>query len=321
MPASAACGWPVSAEAADAVSPSGTYLPDGVADAGVDPTRDMYEDLNRAFRFFNTRLFGNTLRPSLITIRATGHTYGYFSAGRFVDTRTGERVNEIAFNPEAFAQNSVEDVLSTLAHEMVHQQQYELKTNSRRAYHNKDFENRMRAIGLVPSATGLPGGPSLGERMSHYVDVDGEFLKAANELVDASFRLRWSDRFVTRALTRVVFAKAQPSAPTRRRGTSSDETPPEGLALPPAALADPPTSEAVDEGGMPTPAAGALPPGVRISPAPVDLMGELQVPRPKPKAASSKTKQHCPGCYNAAWGKPSLHLVCGDCKLTFVLSD
>lgn len=289
--------------------------------ADVDPTRDMYEDLNRAFRFFNARLFGNSLRPSLITIRATGHTYGYFSAGRFVDTRTGERVNEIAFNPEAFAQNSVEDVLSTLAHEMVHQQQFELKTNSRRAYHNKDFENRMRAIGLVPSVTGLPGGPSLGERMSHYVDVDGEFLKAANELVDASFRLRWSDRFVTRALTRVVFAKAQPSAPTRRRGSAPDETPPEGSALPAAALVDPPVSGVEAESEVPSPAGPAMPPGVRVSPAPIDLMGELQVPRPKAKGTSSKTKQHCPGCYNAAWGKPSLHLVCGDCKLSFVPSD
>lgn len=99
--------------------PSGTYDPDAMPEAveSLDPTRDLYEDLNLAFRFFNERLFSNALKPSLITLRATGRTHGYFSPGRFVDTRTGVKVNEIAFNPEDFARRGVEDVLSTLVHE------------------------------------------------------------------------------------------------------------------------------------------------------------------------------------------------------------
>ena len=32
------------------------------------------------------------------------------------------------------------------------------------------------------------------------------------------------------------------------------------------------------------------------------------------KKAASKTKYTCPECDAAAWGKPELDLVCGDCE-------
>ena len=328
------------------MQPSGTYDPDEVTPLqGLDPTRDMYEDLNRAFRFFNERLFEGKLQPSLITVRATGRTYGYFSAGRFVDTGKGKRVNEIAFNPEAFAQRGVEDVLSTLVHEMVHQQQYEGGTASRRAYHNKDFEKKMRAVGLVPSATGLPGGPSVGEKVTHYVDVDGPFLAAAKELVDAEFRLRWSDRFITQPYPRVVFAKAVDGAPARRRSAASNAPQPGGAdfdddpfpplpsepATPAPTLAAPepaappgrpmrPATAGCANSAEPASLSPASAPGAQPSPAPAEILGGLQVLRPKPRASASKSKHVCPSCGNAAWGKPSLRLVCGDCSEPYVLT-
>lgn len=213
--------------------PSGVYGPDRIeaADA-LDPTRDLYGDLNHAFRFFNERLFAGGLQPTLITLRATGRTYGYFAAERFVDTSTGRRVHEIAFNPETFAQRGIEDVLSTLVHEQVHLLQYQDGSASRRAYHNKDFEKKMRAVGLVPSSTGQPGGPSVGEKMTHYVDIDGPFLVAARELVDNAFRLRWSDRFISQRFSRVVFAKAVPGGLNRRKGARAPEPPPPATPAP-----------------------------------------------------------------------------------------
>lgn len=274
---------------ANAAVPSGSYVPDD--GALLDPTRDLYEDLNRAFRFFNERLFKGQLQPSLITLRATGRTLGYFSQGRFVETGTGKRVNEIAFNPEAFAQRGVEDVLSTLVHEMAHQQQFEDGTASRRAYHNKDFEKKMRAVGLVPSATGLPGGPSVGERMTHYIDIDGPFLRVARELIDSQFRIRWADRFSTiEGMSQVVIAAAVESAPARR-------------------------AKAGEPGERPAPdpiisAAGEVP----RSRAPVETLSGIQVPRPQPKPNLSKTKHVCLVCGTSAWGKPSLNLICGDCQ-------
>lgn len=33
------------------------------------------------------------------------------------------------------------------------------------------------------------------------------------------------------------------------------------------------------------------------------------------KKRASKTKYSCPDCQAAAWGKPELHIVCGDCDI------
>jgi hypothetical protein len=35
--------------------------------------------------------------------------------------------------------------------------------------------------------------------------------------------------------------------------------------------------------------------------------------------AASKSRFTCPGCQAKAWGKPALHIVCGDCGKTMVL--
>ena len=274
---------------------SGTSDPDGRpgTDAPLDPTRDTYGDLNLAFRVFNERLFQARLSPTLITLRASGRTYGYFCAERFIDTRTGRRVHEIAFNPETFAQRGVEDVLSTLVHEMCHQQQHEDRTASRRAYHNRDFELKMRAVGLVPSATGQPGGPSVGEKMTHYIDRDGPFLRVATELLDSDFRIRWADRFLTQAMPRAVIATAVPGGLARRRTSAPVEAAP-AHPTQPSLTAAPQASKALS---------GAV----------------VSVARPTTPAARSKSKHTCPGCAAAAWGKPTLQLVCGRCSVPFVV--
>ena len=36
---------------------------------------------------------------------------------------------------------------------------------------------------------------------------------------------------------------------------------------------------------------------------------------PKGKAAPTRAKFVCPGCKAAAWGKPGLNLLCGDCQV------
>jgi hypothetical protein len=39
------------------------------------------------------------------------------------------------------------------------------------------------------------------------------------------------------------------------------------------------------------------------------------------KKAASKTKYTCPGCGLNAWGKPEIHLVCGECKERMAADD
>lgn len=307
---------------------SGSYDPVLVDDG--DPTQETYADLNRAFRFFNERLFDGRLQPSLITLRARGRTNGYFSSERFVHA-DGRRSHEIALNPEMFACFTIERSLSTLVHEQVHQIQFQDGTASRRGYHNTDWADRMEAIGLMPSTTGRPGGARTGEMVTHYLIPGGRFLVAVRELLDDSFRARWADRFVTVPRQEWLAAEGEGEDPTAATASSTGADPdPEA----PTAVVPHGVSMAVwprqEEGREATgrefgedescPAAATEP---MLAATGCQPGGEPPVAATNPMAFvfgrtarvdNSKTKFVCGGCRAAAWGKRSLKLVCGDCQ-------
>lgn len=158
------------------------------------PTPQAYEELQTAFDHFNRSIFESRLPPCLITLQREKRTYGYFSRGRFGDV-SGEVTDEIAMNPSYFAVRPVKETLSTLAHEMVHAEQFHFGKPGRRGYHNIEWADRMEAIGLMPSNTGKPGGKRVGEQMTHYVIEGGKFDRACDALLSESFRLSWFDRF------------------------------------------------------------------------------------------------------------------------------
>ena len=117
--------------------------------------------------------------------------FGYFSAERF-QSRDGAqaRVHEIALNPEGFRGESDEEILSTLGHEMTHVWQKEYGKAGRGRYHNRQFAAKMHSIGLMPSATGKPGGAVTGDHMSHYILPDGHFITSCRQFLER-YRLTW----------------------------------------------------------------------------------------------------------------------------------
>jgi len=157
------------------------------------PTRTTYAELQKAYDHFNRSLFKDELPPCLITLQRERRTYGYFSGDRWRNA-DGETTDEIALNPEHFSSRSIEEVLSTLVHEMVHLWQHHFGRPGRRRYHNKEWAVKMEAVGLGPSDTGRPGGNLTGESMSHYIIKDGPYVKSAARLVEAGFELSWVDR-------------------------------------------------------------------------------------------------------------------------------
>ena len=84
----------------------------------ANPTAKTYAALNRAFDFFNDRLFGGELPPCLVTLQRKNKAYGYFAGGRFGSKDGAEITDEIALNPSHFKSRTDEQSLSTLAHEM-----------------------------------------------------------------------------------------------------------------------------------------------------------------------------------------------------------
>jgi predicted SprT family Zn-dependent metalloprotease len=80
---------------------------------------------------------------------------------------------------------------------MAHLEQHHFGKPSRTGYHNKEWAGVMRAVGLIPSDTGAPGGHEVGQKVSHYIEDDGSFAKACAELMrhgfDALYVERWHD--------------------------------------------------------------------------------------------------------------------------------
>ena len=87
-----------------------------------------------------------------------------------------------------------ESIISTLVHEMAHVWQETYGDPSRRGYHNRQWAEKMREIGLQPSSTGEPGGRETGQSMTHYILPDGRYTKTYAKLALSGFQLHWPNR-------------------------------------------------------------------------------------------------------------------------------
>jgi len=203
----------------------------------VAPTIEAYDELQQAFDFFKSELFGGELPDCLLTLVREKNTYGYCSYRRF-GRRSGEQVDELAMNPAYFASRTVRDTLSTLVHEMVHVWQRQYGKPGRGRYHNVEWGDKMETLGLMPSNTGQPGGKRTGDQMTHYIIKGGAFDLACSELLTAEFTLSWLDRFpVVDPVSPLTFPKlrADDDDDEGERGDDDDIEPlPPGLIEPPS---------------------------------------------------------------------------------------
>ncbi len=162
--------------------------------AKESPNR-QYVTLAAAFDFFNRRLFAGQLPPALITLQRKAGSHGYYSAKRFEGRADAEReTDEIALNPGTFEGRTDAEILSTLVHEMAHHWQAYCGKPARGRYHNHEWADKMEALGLVPTATGEPGGRRVGQAMTHRIAAGGAFDLACRELLADGVRLEWQSR-------------------------------------------------------------------------------------------------------------------------------
>ena len=160
-----------------------------------NPTDRTYSDLTAAYDFFNARLFDGRLPRCLVTLQRKNKARGYFAGERFGSRDGDEVTDEIALNPAEFARRTDREVLSTLVHEMTHLEQHHFGEPSRSGYHNAEWGGLMRAVGLIPSDTGEPGGKATGQRMTHYIEQGGRFDVACAELIGNGFAMAYVDRW------------------------------------------------------------------------------------------------------------------------------
>jgi len=160
----------------------------------LTPTEQTYGEFQRAFDFFNERLFGMALPHVLITLKCKPRSLGHFASERFAGiVEQDARAHEIALNPLHFGVRTTREILSTLVHEMVHLRQHVEGKACRPGYHDKTFAVMMLDVGLHPSDTGAPGGSMVGQKMSHYILDNGPYDLACAELLSEGFSLTWAD--------------------------------------------------------------------------------------------------------------------------------
>jgi len=291
------------------------------------PTPIVYKEWQSAWEFFNDRLFNGELPPCLITLHRHPKSKGYFSENRFVN-RDGETTSEIALNPEYFASATPKSVLSTLVHEQAHQWQAVFgKDKSRVTYHNTEWADKMTAIGLESSTTGMPGGKRTGEKVTHYIVQGGPFDVFCDELLATGDFVTWFDRHsaADAESSHFIYNGTVPTADDPSATPSDVQEPPEGDAQTAAPVGpDAPTSASGPAPAVPiAPATKAAKPGPA---APVDkpigaqVAAKLSTPTARKTANGGKDKSNrakyvCSDCSNAAWGKPAMHLICGKCNI------
>jgi hypothetical protein len=146
-------------------------------------TKRQFNTLEDIFNFYNEALFKSELPPCLVNLSRHKGAHGFFSAERWHERENGLAVHEISLNPDTMTRTVLE-WQSTLVHEMVHLWQEVSGKPSRNAYHNRQWADKMKAVGLMPTDTGAPGGKTTGQRMSHYIIEGGPFAIAFDQVGD-----------------------------------------------------------------------------------------------------------------------------------------
>jgi ribosomal protein S27AE len=154
-------------------------------------TLKEYQGFQRAYDFFNRELFAGSLPQVLVTLQRHANTRGYFSPERFKGRVEKAVVHELALNPDTFTGRTDELILSTLTHEMCHVWQETHGEPSRRGYHNRQWAEKMRQVGLQPTSTGEPGGMETGQAVTHLIIPEGRYSKAYARLAETGFQLHW----------------------------------------------------------------------------------------------------------------------------------
>lgn len=157
---------------------------------GAPPTAQQFEAYQQMYDYFNRELFGGSLPSVLLNFSRLSRTYGFFAPERWRSSSGRAKTHEISLNPVHLMSRPAREVASTLVHEMVHLWQHEHGEPSRSGYHNKQWAEKMLAVGLHPSDTGEAGGKETGQHMSHYIEPGGPFDRAFARMPEA-FLLPW----------------------------------------------------------------------------------------------------------------------------------
>ncbi len=155
---------------------------------------DLAEQINeRIFIPHLTDEEGMRLGPApdcILTIQSFGRSKG-FAAKTVWSDNYGQYLDQITLIFRQHHPGDVKDIAGTLAHEMMHAKQFHDGKSGVRNYHNRQFSNWMKSIGIQTSQTGKPGGAEIGTGMRQYIIDGGPFDRVIDEIIAAGFEFPW----------------------------------------------------------------------------------------------------------------------------------
>tara|TARA_Y100001968_G_scaffold74966_1_gene66357 strand:- start:3385 stop:4266 length:882 start_codon:yes stop_codon:yes gene_type:complete len=268
----------------------------------LSPTSDTYSALLYTYDYFNKTLFDSELPAVVFTYHRQNRVMGYASFKRWVSDKE-ELIDELAINPEYFAKYPLIEICQTLVHEMVHIWQSKFGTPGRRGYHNKEWGNKMKSIGLIPSSTGKPGGDETGEQMMDYVLVNGPFISACQSLIKLGFKFPLLDRYpIFREETPILAYNEDGEKFTLRK----DFVP---------MLAKQEKMEAMRSDSSEVQVQNIEPKNDSDYSQFQSFQPSPQTTKPRPK--SGRVRYICSGCQSLLWAKSGLNIGCLDCNKKF----
>lgn len=173
------------------------------------PTRELFDAYRGMFAFYNDALFAGSLPEVVLNFSRHSRSRGFFAPERWTRHDGDARTHEISINPDTLLSRTAREVASTLVHEMVHLWQECSGTAPRRAYHDRQWADKMELCGLMPSSTGAPGGKRVGQHMTHYIMEDGRFAHAFARM-PSELLLPWRSGAPVRAPARPAKTGGEP---------------------------------------------------------------------------------------------------------------
>ncbi len=169
----------------------------------LTPSLEASAELQFLYSHLNEHLFGGDLPNCMVIYIRRKNCFGHFAPDRFRNLN-GEQVAELAVNPTYLSVFGDLEACKTIAHEMAHVKHHYIGPKNRNGkpvrggYHNTDWGDIMRSIGLEPSSTGKPGGDKTGYQMMEYIIEGGPFDRVVTELLASGFKLNWGDNIAPR---------------------------------------------------------------------------------------------------------------------------
>jgi hypothetical protein len=152
----------------------------------MKPTQAQFAAYQQIFDYFNRTLFDNSLPDCMLSFsRRRSSSNTLFTSEQWRE-ETGSTRAEISLNMKQLCENEpIEKVVATLVREMVHLWQERCGKPSGKWYFNREWAEKMKEIGLIPSATGLPGGKQTGQGVRHFIEKNGRFEQAFRKMPSA----------------------------------------------------------------------------------------------------------------------------------------